>query len=120
MRSRGERKEEAVKRNRLQWLGSALAVALLVLGTASVVVAQEEEASAEEVTLTGRLSGDEESGYMLIEQESGETIALKGPRELASHVGSTVTVTGKWAEDTQGNRYFAVSKVEKASTSPGS
>ncbi|MGH9380140.1 MAG: hypothetical protein ACRD2Z_05960 [Thermoanaerobaculia bacterium] len=95
--------------------GVALAVALLALAPAVAVVAQEEEyAAEEETTLTGQLSTDEQGGYVLIEEASGESVSLVASMDLSQHVDATVNVTGKWAEDEEGNRVFEVSSVEPA------
>lgn len=97
--------------------GIALAVALLTLAPAAAVVAQEAEigeAAEEEVTLTGQLSADDQGGYVLIEEASGESIPLVSAMDLSEHVDTTVNVTGKWAEDAEGNRTFEVSSVEPA------
>lgn len=91
-------------RNRLT---AVLAIALLALAPAALVQAEE---MADEVTLTGQLSRDDEGGYYLVELASGDVISLEGPNELDEHVGSTVEVTGKWID---GDR-FKVSKVKPA------
>lgn len=104
--------------NRLSPFGVALAVALLALAPAAAVVAQEDPAAAapaeEEVTLTGQLSADDLGGYVLVEQESGESIPLVSSLDLSAHVDTTVNVTGTWAEDEEGNKTFEVSSVEPA------
>lgn len=51
---------------------------------------------------------------MLIEEASGESIPLVSAMDLSEHVDTTVNVTGKWAEDAEGNRTFEVSSVEPA------
>jgi hypothetical protein len=94
-------------RHRLNGYGVALAAVLLVLAPAAALLAAEEEA----VSLTGQLTTDEAGAYVLIEQESGDSIVLRGSSELADHVGSMVKITGKWAEDSEGYKYFEVSKV---------
>lgn len=98
-------------RHRVNRYGVALAAVLLVLAPAATLMAANEE---EEVSLTGQLTTDEAGAYVLIEQESGDSIALRGVSELADHVGSMVKVTGKWAEDSEGYKYFEVSKVAPA------
>lgn len=105
-------------KNHVSPFGVVLAVALLTLAPAAAVVAQEDpaaEATAEEeVTLTGQLSADDQGGYVLIEEASGESIPLVSAMDLSEHVDTTVNVTGKWAEDAEGNRTFEVSSVEPA------
>lgn len=106
------------RKNHLSLLGVALAVALLALAPAAAVVAQEDPAAAapaeEEVTLTGQLSADDQGGYVLIDQASGESIPLVSSIDLSAHVDTTVNVTGMWAEDAEGNKTFEVSSVEPA------
>lgn len=109
-----EGKEDNMK-HRAKWLGAALAVALLALAPATAVLAQEGMSADEEVTLTGQLTTDDAGGYVLVEQESGDSITLAGSVDFAEHVDSTVNVTGKWAEDSEGYRYFEVSYIESAS-----
>lgn len=104
-------------RNRLSVLGAACALVLLVLASAGMVMAGEEHAGAE-TTLTGLLNSTEDGGYVLIEQASGESIALTGSASLADHVGSNVTVTGTWAEDAAGAKTFEVATVEAAAAEP--
>lgn len=105
-------------KNRVSPFGVALAVALLALAPATAVVAQVDPAATaraeEEITLTGQLSTDEQGGYVLIEQASGDSIALVSSMALAEYVDNTVNVTGKWAEDAEGNQTFEVSSVEPA------
>lgn len=95
--------------------GVALAVALLALAPVAAVVAQEEEyAAEEEITLTGQLSADDQGGYVLIDEASGESVPLVSSMDLSEHVDARVNVTGKWTEDGEGNRIFEVSSVEPA------
>lgn len=99
-------------KNHVGPFGVALAVGLLTLAPAAAVVAQEAETAEEEVTLTGQLSTDDGGGYVLIDEASGESIPLVSAVDLSGHVDTTVNVTGKWAEDAEGNRTFEVSSVE--------
>jgi hypothetical protein len=107
---------ESYRSRRFAW--AVIAALVLVLAPAGLAVAQESEQPAaeqtEEISLTGQLSIDDLEGtYRLIEAESGDSIVLRGPAEMAEHVGATVKVTGKWAEDENGVKYFAVSKIER-------
>ncbi len=99
-------------------LATIAALALLAFAPAAAVLAQEiaaEEMEAVETTLTGQLSGSEETGYVLTEEASGDEVQLEGVDvDFAAHVDTTVSVTGQWANDADGNRYFEVSKVEAA------
>lgn len=96
-------------------LVTLLALVLLVLGTAGVVLAEEE--GGEEETLTGCLAEAEGGGYLLVEQDSGDEIALTGSDAVGGHVGHLVEITGQWAEDDEGNEVFEVSSVKHISTS---
>lgn len=99
---------------RANGLTIALAFVLLTCGLAGLAVAQETEME-EEISLTGRLSENSTGQYVLIDPESGDEVALQGSEdELAEYVGSTVTVSGRWAENDDGDEYFAVSSVEPA------
>jgi hypothetical protein len=69
-------------------------------------------ALAEEVTLIGQLTASDAGGYLLVEAESGESVTVTGPEELAEHIGQKVKVTGEWVENEDGMRYFAAKKVE--------
>jgi hypothetical protein len=99
---------------KVQTVAALLALAVLAIGPA-VSWAQEPGAAAEK-TLTGQLAGGGSGGYVLIESEGGEEISLKGPDELSEHVGYEVRVTGQWAQDADGNGYFAVSRVERVTS----
>ena len=91
----------------------AFTVALLAFGLIGPLAAAEEE--TEEVTLTGELAQDSAGEFQLIDPESEVEVALRGAEdELADMVGSTVEVTGSWAEDDEGEMYFAVSSVAAA------
>ncbi len=96
-------------------LGIVLMALLLVLGTSGLVAAGEEGES-DTTSLTGCLSVTDEGGYVLDDQESDETVVLDG-EGLGDHVGHTVTVTGDWAEDDEGMKYFAVDSLEHLSSS---
>jgi hypothetical protein len=78
------------------------------------VMATAAFAEDEEVTLIGQLAKSEAGGYVLIEQDSGDSITVTGPAELEHSVGAKVKLTGSWMEDESGARYFAVTKVEPA------
>lgn len=95
-------------------LGIALAVALLALLPVASATAQDDMPAAdEEITLTGQLSFDEEmEAYVLIEEESGDSIVLSGSVDFTQHDGSKVSVTGKWTEDSEGFQYFEVSRID--------
>lgn len=101
------------RKNRIRTI---LAVACLALLTAAALPAQQDPMpNDEEITLTGQLSYVEDGdAYVLVEQDSGDSIILEGTVDFASHVDTTVDVTGKWAEDSEGNRYFKVSRIEAA------
>ncbi len=99
---------------RANGLTIAFTLVLLSCGLTGLAVAQEAE-TEEEISLTGQLSESSTGQYILIEPESGDEIALRGSEdELAEHVGSSITVSGRWAEDDDGEEYFAVSSVEPA------
>lgn len=108
-------------KHRANRFGVALAVALLallpLLGAVAAWAQDEKPAGGdEEITLTGQLSFDEDmDGYVLLEAESGESIVLSGSVDFAEHNDTKVEVTGKWAEDSEGFRYFEVSKIDPAS-----
>ena len=89
-------------------LAIVFVLALIALGSAGALLAEE----AKEVTLSGTLSETEDGSYVLVEQESGEEISVRGPDALADHVGSDVKVTGQWTTDNDGNEYFWVKAIE--------
>lgn len=99
-------------------LASLVTLSLLAIAPTAAFAFQEqapeEQVPEEQVTLTGQLAESEAGGYVLIEQESGESITITGPAELAQAVGTRVRLTGRWVEDGHGYRYFAVTKVERA------
>lgn len=105
--------------NRLNWFGAAFGFMLLMLVSVAVVSAQQpaQPAAAQE-TLTGTLSGDATKGWTLVEDESGDSIKLKGSVKFADHVGHKVSLTGKWSDDGKGDKYFEVAKLEMAPTAP--
>jgi hypothetical protein len=95
-----------------------LAVGLVVL--AGVGLAAANEKAGETTSLVGCLDTDAGGSITLVEQESGEQVALKGANDvrLDDHVGHTVKVTGKWIEDEkQYRRYFEVSAIDMVSDS---
>lgn len=103
-------------RQHVNRISAILAVALLALLPAVAVLAMDDGMKTkEEVTLTGQLSNDEQGGFVLIERESGDSIALESAMDLAAYVDSTVNVTGTWNQDAAGNLTFQVSHVEPAS-----
>jgi glucose/arabinose dehydrogenase len=73
-----------------------------------------EGTTGQQTTLSGQLSKNDMGGYILVEEQSGDSITLQGPEDLADHVGTKVTVTGRWATDADGNQYFEVSTVAPA------
>lgn len=96
-----------MKRN-VHRLAIVFALAFIALGSAGILLAEE----AKELSLSGTLSETEDGGYVLVEQESGEGISVRGPDELADHVGSEVKVTGQWVKDDEGVEYFWVKAIE--------
>lgn len=91
-----------------------LSLALLALGSANMIVAQEAEEEGE-ILLTGRVGENAAGQFVLIDPESGDQVVLRGSEEeLAEHIGVDVIVSGSWAEDYDGTKYFAVSAVEAA------
>jgi hypothetical protein len=105
-----------VIRHRALLLTAVVALLLVVLAPVSQAAAQSKMGGTDQqTTLTGQLDHNDQAGYVLIDQDSGSSITLKGSEgDLAQNVGSKVTVTGKWANDSNGKRYFSVSKVQKA------
>lgn len=101
--------------HRAKRLWIALAVALLALLPAASLMAHDDKPADEEITLTGQLSYDQDmEAYVLIEEESGDSIVLTGSVDFAEHDGSKVSLTGKWAEDSEGFQYFEVSRIDPA------
>ncbi len=103
--------------NNWQKLPVTLVLALLALGPAGVLLAEEtktesERTMAAEITLVGQLSETEEGDFVLVEQESGDEIVVRGPETLADYLGQTVKITGTWAKDDAGVEYFAASTIE--------
>lgn len=96
-------------------LEAILVVTLLLLGPAVALPAQESStapaAQQEQVTLTGQLAAGERGGFVLVEQESGDSVVLRGPVELADYVGSKVQVTGTWVEESEAT-YLQVATIE--------
>ena len=92
----------------------ALVAVIALLGSVPAVFAAPDGMPEDEINLIGRLSTDDAGGYVLIEEESGDWVALAGPETLfESHVGATVRITGHWAEDETGERYVEVRAVER-------
>jgi hypothetical protein len=93
---------------------------LLLLVSVAVVSAQQEGAqpAAAQETLTGTIGGDAQKGFVLVEDESGDSIKLKGSVKFAEHIGHKVTVVGKWSDDGKGTKYFEVSSLEMAPAAP--
>lgn len=102
-------------RLKLDRIAIALMAAVLVLGTVTLVAAQDEGES-DMTSLTGCLAATDDGGYVLEEQDSGDEVALEG-EGLGDHVGHTVTVTGEWAENEDGGEYFAVDSLEHIASS---
>ncbi len=100
-----------MKRN-FSRFSAVLVFVVLALTTAGLVAAIEGDNSTE-TTLVGKLSTDDGGGYVLVEAESGDQVALRG-EQLADYVDETVAVTGAWAQDAEGHSYFAVSSVQLA------
>jgi hypothetical protein len=74
---------------------------------------------AEQVTLVGELVQDDAGDYLLVEESSGDSIAVRASSDLpmtalSDHVGHRVQLTGDWIEN-EDSRYFVVSKVEPSS-----
>jgi hypothetical protein len=111
-------------RSRVRQAGILIAMALLVAGVPGLAVAQDEGGPqsaypqreiAPPVTVTGMVQADGTEGYLLIDKESGDSIALKGKKKkLAAEEGSNVTLTGYWKKDDPSTKVFRVSKVEPA------
>lgn len=102
--------------NNSQTRKAILAVAVLVLGLVTAVGAAAAQQGAEGeivVTLVGVLSIDGSGGYILVEQQSGDSIILRGPDALAEHVGDMVRVTGSWVDEPDVS-YFEVMSIEVA------
>jgi len=98
-----------IMKNNVHRLAIVFALALVALGSAGALFAEEE---AKELTLSGTLSETEDGSFVLVERESGEQISVRGPDELADHLGSEVKVVGQWIKDDDGVEYFWVKAVE--------
>jgi hypothetical protein len=96
-------------KNNVHRLAIVIALAVVALGSAGVLFAED----AKELSLSGALSATEDGSYVLVERESGERISVRGPDELADHVGSEVKVTGQWIKDDEGQEYFWVKAIEQ-------
>jgi hypothetical protein len=115
-------------RNRLQLAGIVIAMALLVVGFPAIAAAQTQAEGGPQVggpqreyvpvpmvMLTGMLKSDGADGYMLVDQQSGDSIDLKKKsKKLAKHEGQMVTIEGRWVDNDPTSKTFKVSKVEPA------
>jgi hypothetical protein len=90
-------------------VGVMLAVGAALLSAAPPLQAATAQAPA--VTLIGLLSVDANGDYVLVEEQSGDSIMLRGPAKLADHIGETVKVTGMWVDASE-DSYFEVTAVE--------
>ena len=98
-------------RNRVQLAGTALAMALLVVGLPAAAAAQteggpqvgapsREYVPIPKIMLTGMLKSDGADGYLLVDQQSGDSIELKKKsKKLEKHEGTMVAVEGRWADN---------------------
>ena len=109
-----------MKKN-LQQLVVVFSLALLVLAVGAAAAGQannDDDKLKMKTTLTGQLSKNTDGDFLLVEQESGDQVLLKGSeQQLEEHVGHAVTVTGKWDKEV-GKDCFRVSSVERATTPP--
>jgi len=100
---------------------AALFAVALMLAVPSMAIAQQAQTrgtTEQSKALTGQLSKNDDGGYVLTEQASGDSVRLQGSEEdLAKHVDSTVTVTGTWKTDKDGD-YFQVQSVSAPSDKP--
>lgn len=104
---------DAIRRRRATWILAAALLAALPPPPAPAATATQELAG-QEIALVGQLLADDLVGsYLLVERSGGDAIVLRGPRELADHVGALVRVTGEWGEDDDGERYFRVWRIER-------
>lgn len=97
----------------------ALAVGLLALASAGLAAADDK--TGETTSLVGCLDKDVGGAFTLIEQESGDRVAIEGSSKdvrLDDHVGHTVKITGQWVDDENlYRRYFEVSSIDMVSDS---
>lgn len=99
--------------NSFQSLKAVAAVAGLLLGLVTAAGAVQQQSTEEEpITLIGTVSVDGAGGYVLVEEQSGDSIALRGPSRLADFAGAFVKVSGRWVDDPDG-AYFMVATIEK-------
>ncbi|HVS13255.1 MAG TPA: hypothetical protein VMV46_04990 [Thermoanaerobaculia bacterium] len=94
---------------------------LTALATGLFLLLAGAALQAEPVSLVGELVQDDDGNYLLVEESSGDSIALKASIELPAtaledHAGTMVEVTGEWSE-TEDSRYFIVSKIQPSSSS---
>jgi hypothetical protein len=97
---------------------AGLAVGLVVLAGIGLAAADNE--TGETTSLVGCLDEDVSGSFTLVEQESGDRIALESSEDLRleDHVGHTIKVTGKWIDDEEQYRhYFQVSAIDMVSDS---
>ena len=67
------------------------------------------------ITLTGMLKSDGADAYMLVDQQSGDSIDLKKKsKKLSKHEGQMVSIEGRWVDNDPTSKTFKVSKVEPA------
>lgn len=88
-------------------------VALTVLALAPIEVASAAAETPKEETLTGMVSRNEAGRFVLVEEESGNSVLLESaePQVLADNEGLRVSVTGRWSASRE---TFLVSKVTPA------
>lgn len=106
-----------MKKN-LQSLVVVFSLAVLVLAVGAASADLNNEKLKMKTSLTGQLSKNIDGDFLLVEQESGDQVLLKGSeQQLEDHVGHSVTVTGKWDKEAEKD-CFRVSRVERATTPP--
>lgn len=97
----------------------AVAAGLFALAGSGLAIADNK--AGESTSLLGCLDKDVGGSFTLVEQESGDRIAIESSAEdvrLDDHVGHTVKVTGQWVDDEkQYRRYFEVAAIDMVSDS---
>ena len=69
-----------------------------------------------QINLTGMLKSDGAGGYVLVDEQSGDSIELKKKgKKFAKYEGQMVTVAGKWVDNDPTSKIFNASKVKPAS-----